>query len=127
MNATAKRDGLAAELAALEASLVQREADVQRLMAPAAALDDLNRDYQVAEAVFTSALARTDTTKADVYASYPLVQVLEDASLPDRPSSPKKLIAIAAGIAATLCLIVAVTLAWVRRPLIDKLTGAAKA
>lgn len=127
VNATAKRDGLAAELAALEESYLQREADVQRLMAPASALDDLNRDYQVAEAVFTSALARTDTTKADVYASYPLVQVLEDASLPVEPSSPKKLIAIAAGICATFCLIVAVTLAWVRRPLIDRLTGAAKA
>ena len=126
VNAAAKRDGLAGELSALESSLRLREAEVQRLMTLAASLDDLNRDYQVAEAVFTSALARTDTNKADIYASYPLVQVLEDASLPSEPSSPKKLIAIAAGIGATFCLIIAMTLAWVRRPLIDKLVGAAK-
>ncbi len=101
----------------------RREADARlEVLAPMAArLDDLMRDYQVAETVFTSALARIDTTKSDVYASYPLVQVLADASLPSKPTSPKPMIAMAAGIAATLMVIIGLLLAWVRRPLIDKL------
>jgi len=91
-------------------------------LAPQAArLDDLTRDYQVAETVFSSALARANTTKADVYASYPLVQVLADASLPQSPTSPQPVIAIAAGIAATLMIVIGLLLAWARRPLIDKL------
>ena len=91
-------------------------------LAPLAArLDDLSRDYQVAEAVFASALARVDTSKAEVYASYPLVQVLADASLPDRAMSPRPKIAIAAGGVATLMVLFALALAWVRRPLISKL------
>jgi uncharacterized protein involved in exopolysaccharide biosynthesis len=117
--------GLCENLASAETTLIaQRTSADQRLaiLAPMASrLDDLSRDYQVAETVFSSALARVDTTKSDVYASYPLVQTLADASLPIKPTSPKPLIAIAAGIVATLMLLMGLTLAWVRRPLIDKL------
>lgn len=87
----------------------------------AATLDDLERDYQVAEAVFASAMARAETTKSDVYASYPLVQVLEDASLPHTPSSPNRMVAIAAGIGASMMLMIALILAWIRRPIIAKI------
>ena len=117
----AAREGLAAELETLSASHAARADDVVRLMGPAAKLDDLNRDYQVAEAVFASAMARTDTTKSDIYASYPLVQVLEDASLAEAPSSPKANLAIAAGAGASFFLLIALALAWMRRPLIGRL------
>jgi len=91
-------------------------------MAPyAAMLDDLERDYQVAEAVFASAMARSNTEKSDIYASYPLAQVLEDASLPLQASSPNRLVALLAGIGASLMSLVALVLAWVRRPIIAKI------
>ncbi len=124
VNTTAKRDGLASELTSLSASLREYEAEVQRLASVAAALDDLKRDYKVAEAVFASALARTDTTKTDIYASYPLAQILEDASYSPNPSSPNTLVAIAGGVGSTMCVIIAIALAWIRRPLIDKLANA---
>lgn len=117
--------GLCESLATTEATLIaQRDAADLRMktLAPLASrLDDLSRDYQVAETVFSSALARVDTTKSDVYASYPLVQVLADASLPINPTSPQPMIAIAAGITATLMILMGLTLAWLRRPMIDKL------
>lgn len=115
---SAERRGHLAERAVVADKLAGADARVDRLMDAAGRLDDLQRDYQVAEAVFASALARVDTSKADVFASYPLVQVLEAASLPESPSSPRKMIAIAAGIAGTLCLFVALALAWLRRPMI---------
>lgn len=108
----------AANLVEMTAQLAQLDARLAALAPQAARLDDLSRDYQVAEAVFASALARTDTSKAEVYASYPLVQVLADASLADHPSSPRDKIAIAAGVAATLMVLGALALAWLRRPLI---------
>ncbi|MEM9147413.1 MAG: hypothetical protein AAGC57_14575 [Pseudomonadota bacterium] len=120
---TADRDGLAAEHASLVRALKDHRARATNLIAATARLDDLNRDYQIAEAVFSSALARTDTGRADIYASYPLVQILEDPSLPEAPSSPKRLLAVAAGVGASLCLAVALLLAWVRRPIIDRLAG----
>lgn len=66
-------------------------------------------------------MARAQTTKSDLYASYPLVQVLEDPNLPDQPSSPRKKLALAAGIAATLMLFMGLALGWMRRPLINRL------
>ncbi len=114
-----------------DAMLAQNNAQSARLdeMASAAArLQDLQRDFSVAEAVFASAIARTQTTKSDVYASYPLVQVLENPSLPDAPSSPNRKLAIAAGGAATFMMIIGLVLGWTRSAiittLIKKTTGA---
>lgn len=135
LSPTSARAGLMANLVEL-ASLCKNYANVEgtlksqlqimdtrlAVLAPQATrLDDLSRDYQVAEAVFSSALARVDTTKSDIYASYPLVQVLADGSLPKDPTSPKEIIAIAAGIVATFMVLMGLALAWIRRPLIDKL------
>ena len=117
----AERKGLAAELAAMEARLTADEAKVLTLLAPAARLEDLQRDFQVAEAVFASAMARSQSTKADVYASYPLVQVLENPSRPDRPSSPNDTLAIAAGAAASVMFALGLCLAWIRQSVIARL------
>ncbi|WP_172293338.1 hypothetical protein [Pseudoruegeria sp. HB172150] len=117
----AQRAGLAAEHRALTARLDAAETRRVELIEPAARLEDLQRDFAVAEAVFASAMARTQTTKTDLYASYPLVQVLEDPSLPTEPTSPKRKLAVAAGIAATFFLLVGLFLGWIRRPLIDRL------
>lgn len=111
----------AATLRSVEYQLNALDERIARLAPQAARLDDLSRDYQVAEAVFASALARTDTSKAEVYASYPLVQVLADASLPERASSPRPKIAVAAGFGSTFMVLMALVLTWVRQPLIARL------
>lgn len=115
------RASLAVEVEALAARAAQAQSRVAGLIDAAAELEDLQRDYAVAEAVFASAMARSDTTRTDIYVSYPLVQVLEDPSLPVDPSSPKRKIAMGAGIAATLFLLIGLFMGWMRRPLIDKL------
>ncbi|MDK3020155.1 GumC domain-containing protein [Pseudodonghicola flavimaris] len=117
----AERAALAAEHAAMSARLAAAETRRLDLIEPAARLEDLQRDFSVAEAVFASAMARTQTNKADLFASYPLVQVLADPSLPDAPSSPRKTLALAAGVAATLFFFIGLAMGWMRRPLIDKL------
>lgn len=117
----AERAGLAAEHAAMTARLKtarQRQLD---LIEPAARLEDLQRDFSVAEAVFASAIARTQTNKADLFASYPMVQVLEDPALPTDPTSPRRKLAVAAGAAATIFLLMGLSLGWMRRSLIDRL------
>lgn len=108
------RAGLAREHATLQTRLHDETARLQALAPTAAELEDRQRDFAVAEAVFASAIARSQSTKTDVYASYPLVQVLENPSLPDAPSSPRRKLALAAGVAATLMLIFALSLGWIR-------------
>lgn len=119
----ADREGVFGELQAQRATLAAGEARTLRLVDVAAELGNLQRDFKVAEAVFASALARTNTSKADVFASYPMVQVAEPATMPWAPSSPKVLIAVAAGIASTMMLVFSLMLGWIRRPIIEKLAS----
>lgn len=121
ISASSERDGKAAELASLSRDYEQATQRVKSLVEPAARLEGLNRDYKIAEAVFASALARVDTVKADIFASYPMTQVVEPGRLPERPSSPKTLLAIAAGLAASVFLGLSLLLGSVRRKVIDRL------
>ena len=117
----AERAGTAQQFETLKTRLA-KELRNQTMLAPAAArLQDLQRDFTVAEAVFASAIARNQSTKSDVYASYPLVQVLENPSLPDGPSSPNRKLAVAAGGAATFMMLIGLTLGWLRSALIGRL------
>lgn len=123
----AERAGIAQQHATLSARLGEDLGKQQTLAAAAARLQDLQRDFSVAEAVFASAIARTQSTKSDVYASYPLVQVLENPSLPDAPSSPNRKLAVGAGIAATLMMVLGLLLGWMRSAVIGRLLSAPKA
>jgi len=117
----ALRAGLEEHVATLRAQVRLETLRLSELAPVAAELEDRQRDFAVAEAVFASAIARSESKKTDVYASYPLIQVLENPSLPTHPSSPNKKISIAAGVAASLMLLVGLALAWIRNPLISKL------
>ncbi len=116
------------EKSSINASLREIKRDINKLSAnrsalvtKASELADLIRDHRVAEAVFSSALARLDTNKQDPFASYPLVQVLEAPSIPKAPASPSKTLAIIGAIAATIFLIIGLTLLWLRQRIIRKI------
>lgn len=117
----ADREALAGMRMQLIAQIDAEQHRVVALAQDAGHLDDLKRDVQVAEAVFSSALGRIGTSKADFFASYPLVQTLEAPSLPDRPSSPQKLLALAGALAATFFLSLALVMTWLRTHLLQKL------
>lgn len=119
----AERSGAVREHTTLSMRLTREQTRQENLAAAAARLQDLQRDFSVAEAVFATAIARTQSTKSDVYASYPLVQVLENPSLPDRASSPNRKLAIAAGLAATLMMLLGLLLGWMRSAIIGRLVG----
>lgn len=121
VEAETERASLAAEFASLRQRADAAQVRVESLIDAAAKLEDLQRDYAVAEAVFASAMARSDTTRTDLYVSYPLVQVLEDPSLPTDPSSPRRGVAIGAGVAGSIFLFIGLCMGWMRRPMIDKL------
>ena len=105
----AESEGLSAKIAEIEIAIADQEERRKKFGVIAAELDDLQRDHLVANAVFSSAVARIDATKSDIYASYPLLQVLEEPTLPEKPSSPRLLFAVIG--AAAGCFLA--TLGWV--------------
>ncbi len=116
----AQADGKRRELAALEQGLTEQEQRIKDLNSKVARLEDLKKDHLVAEAVFTSAVARLDTNKADVYASYPLTQVLAAPDLPQSKSAPLIIYAIAGGLAGSILISAAWVLAWMRQLFVRK-------
>ncbi|WP_379922462.1 GumC family protein [Erythrobacter sp. R86502] len=115
------RSGHGAALNELRRQISEQSADTKDQVAQAAELAELLRDLRVAEAVFSSALARLDTNKSDPFASYPLVQTLEAPSLPRAKAAPSALLIIAGAIGATFFILIGSLLLWLRQPIIRKL------
>lgn len=113
--------GARQQVATLERQMAEGQTALDTFAPTAAKMKDLERDFSVAEAVFASAIARAQSSKSDIYASYPLVQVLENPSLPEKPSSPNRMLAVMVGIAATLMLLISLTMGWIRIALISRL------
>ncbi len=121
VNQVADVGGLTAVLKELTAQIATEQARVLRLAPDASRLENLTRDVQVAQAVFTSALARIDTNKSDYFASYPMVQTFEAPLTPTKPSSPLPILAIGGGVGTTFLILAALVLSWLRIALLQKI------
>lgn len=113
--------GLKKRRDATRVQLQSTQARVDELAVPATELDGLMRDHQVAETVFASALARIDTNRTDVFASYPLTQTVESPALPDAPASPSKKFIALGTVAGMLFYAIGLALLWIRLPIIRAL------
>ena len=104
------------------ASTVEMERTrLKELSVAAAKLDDLARAHKVSEAVFRSAMARIDTNKTDLFASYPLIQTVEPPFTPDTPSSPMVGLGLVGAIAATVFYLMGLTLTCLRLSIVGAL------
>ena len=117
----AQASGTASALRELRGDLSRAAARSPELIEQASQLADLQRDHRVAEAVFSSALARLDTNKLDPFASYPLVQTLAAPDLPASRTSPSLAIALAGALGASIMILIGFGLLWQRQSLIARL------
>lgn len=69
-------EGLTAQKFALRNSYNNSLSRLKTHTSVAATLADFKRAHQIAEAIFSSALAKLDTSRLDIYATYPLTQLL---------------------------------------------------
>ncbi|MDO6563776.1 hypothetical protein Q4488_10320 [Amphritea sp. 1_MG-2023] len=88
-------------------------------------LEDLSRKQQVATAVFSTALAKQDIGKIDRFASYPLIQMLAQPTLPAAPDNLHTKLALTGGAAATLIILWGLLLLWLRKPLLQQILKSA--
>lgn len=98
----------------LEQHLAGLESKISKMGKHAARLEALQKEHLVAEAVFTSAAARLDIGRTDLFESYPMVQILAQPSLPQDRSQPRLSYALAAGFLGTFFIMLAWGAAWVR-------------
>ncbi len=84
------KQGIKAQVNALDDQIPKLEGRLKTLSQQQSVMEDLKRDVQVAEAVFSSTIARLDLAKTSVSSSYPQIQILATPSLPEEASGPKK-------------------------------------
>ena len=84
------KQGIKAQVNSLDAQIPQLEQRLKKLSQQQAVMEDIRRDVQVAEAVFSSTIAKLDLAKTSVSSSYPQIQILATPSLPEEASGPRK-------------------------------------
>ncbi|RXF03489.1 hypothetical protein [Pseudoalteromonas sp. PS5] len=119
ISAFAAKKGIEAKRSELENSAQLLSEKIKIYAREAAELDRLEREFDLAEAVFTSAAARLEASKADVFASYPVIQLMTPPSLAINSTSPKKSIAIAAALAAMIFLTMGMLMVNKRREIVS--------
>jgi uncharacterized protein involved in exopolysaccharide biosynthesis len=121
IEATARQKGAQAEIDDLQRSELHLSDQLKIFARESAVLDRLQREFDLAEAIFTSAAARLEAGKADVFASYPLLQLLTEPSLPTEIHSPIPALGMAAGIVGIIFITSGVTVLCNRRRIIKVL------
>lgn len=114
VEAQVDQQGLAAQAMELDRQIAQLEARLQAMAQHGSQLEALLRDVTIAEAVFSSTLARLDLSKADTLGSYPQIQLLTPPSLPDEPTSPKTMLVLLGGAAGSFLITMGLLLLWWR-------------
>jgi DNA-binding NarL/FixJ family response regulator/uncharacterized protein involved in exopolysaccharide biosynthesis len=84
-----KEAGAQGQFAALDSQIRQLEGQMTSLSKKKSILVNLERDVQIAEAIFTSTLGKLDLTKSSFSVAYPEISVRTKPNLPKLPSSPK--------------------------------------
>jgi uncharacterized protein involved in exopolysaccharide biosynthesis len=121
IESSARRQGLEAEIADLQRSELRLNDQLKIFARESAVLDRLQREFDLAEAIFTSAAARLEAGKADVFASYPVLQMLTEPSLPTDIHSPITKLGLAAGLIGIIFITSGVTVLCNRRRIIKVL------
>ncbi len=114
-------------IAKRDAMKISREQYLERVKNHAqdsATLSDLQRVHQIAEAIFSSALAKLDTSRLDIYATYPLTQLLTLPGATVKRDRLKSKLMILAGIVIYGLLCLAMTLATIRKLILSSSSDA---
>ncbi len=121
IDSSARKEGKQALLADVEQSIAFVQDKLKIYSREVAALERLQHDFNMAEAVYTSAAARLEASKADIFASYPVIQQLTTPSYAQDMSSPNKWLALAAGFIGILFISLFLVALWQRNSLIKVL------
>lgn len=110
----AEQQGLRTQAQELEQQIGQLETRLKGMTKQESTLEELKRNMQVAEAVFSSNLTRLDINKSDSFGSYPLIQKVIEPSLPKKPSEPKPLFVLAGATLGSILITAGILMYWLR-------------
>lgn len=107
--------GLTARVQELDRQLEQLEQRLSVLSQRSSTLEALDRDVQIAQAVFSSTLAGLQVDKSDIFGSYPLTQIVAEPSLPTTATIPRRQPLFLAATLVSLLITTGLLIAWLRQ------------
>lgn len=116
-----RESGISAQIMELEMGIKRQSEFLEKSTTDASTLEELRRKQQVATAVLTTALAKLDISKSDRFSSYPLVQLLAQPTIPDKPETLAVNVAVVSGLLGSFSAIIGLFLLWNRKPYLQKL------
>lgn len=110
------------ELLTLKTLSEDLEAGLKYTTRSTAMLEELTRAYKVAETIYLSTLAKQDLGKSDVFASYPMIQLLVPPRMPFEPEKLHRIFAIVGALVGSSFILLALVILWKREALLRKLS-----
>lgn len=107
--------GLTARVQALEQQLAQLEQRLNVLSQRSSTLEALDRDVQIAQAMFSSTLAGLQVDKGDIFGSYPPIQIVAEPNLPTAATIPRREPLFIAATLVSLLITTGLLIAWLRQ------------
>ena len=117
----AQAQGVQAQVDKLTLTAQRVEDELRVLARESTELARLQREHDLAEAVYTSAAAELEAGKADVFASYPVVQMMTAPNDPLQKTSPSMKIAVAGGVLGYFFITAVILIIWQREFLLKRL------
>lgn len=104
--------GLSAQSEELSDQVGGLEDKLRTLAQYSSTLDSLQRDVTIAEAIFSSTIARLDLGRSDAFGSYPHIQLLTDPSIPKARNSSGRIFVYVGAILGSIFTTAGVILLW---------------
>lgn len=114
----AELSGFEGQIVTLKSQIKDQKSQLKLLTKKESIHDNLDRDLQIAQAVFASTLTKIDLSKGDPFASFPMIQMIEEPSLPEEPSAPKPKLVMAGALLGSVFFTLGLTLLWWRQPML---------
>lgn len=111
----AEQRGFQGQAQVLNNQIAQFENRLKNLGSQETTLDSLQRELQVAQAVFSSSLAKLDIGKSNVFGSYPLMEIVTEPTLPEDPSWPNDKFVLLGTFLCSLFISTGIGLIWFRQ------------
>ncbi|MGB7486354.1 MAG: hypothetical protein WA901_09205 [Phormidesmis sp.] len=110
----AERERLISQNQSLGEEISQMEARLDQLSQDKFTVDRLRRDFQLAETIFASTVARLDLSEDDIYSIYPPIQLFTEPTVPneDDRTNPSSQTIFLAGLAGSFVVTFGLLLLW---------------
>ncbi|PSB29452.1 GumC family protein [Stenomitos frigidus] len=107
--------GTTARVQELDRQLAQLELRLSVLSQRSSTLEALNRDVQIAQAVFSSTLAGLQVDKGNIFGSYPPIQLVAEPNLPTAATIPRREPLFMFAVIVSLLIVAGLLIAWLRK------------